>query len=87
MILKSNGNKFMRSIWSDHHPTGSFTISEPRNPSIDVSEFHKFRQSPDSEALQLGKGRPGHRLASPGGPLINVRFTSKQHHIRALFDF
>ena len=34
-------------------PTDPFTIFEPQNPSIDVSERHKARRSTDFEALKL----------------------------------
>ena len=36
-----------------------FTSSEHYNPSHDVPKLHKTCQSPDFEALKLGKGRSG----------------------------
>ena len=36
-----------------YYPTHTFTTFELRNPSHDVLELHKFRRSPDLEALKL----------------------------------
>ena len=41
------------------YPTNFFTTLELQNPSHDVSELHKIRQSPDLEALKLWKGSSG----------------------------
>ena len=35
------------------HPTKHFSIPEPKNPPIDVSEQRKIRRSTDFEALKL----------------------------------
>ena len=38
-------------------PIDPFTNLDPQNPSLKVPKLHKVRQSPDPEALKLGKGR------------------------------
>ena len=37
----------------DSHPTEHLTVSEPKNPLIEVFELHKICQSSDYEALKL----------------------------------
>ena len=49
-------------------PTDPFTILEFQNPSKDVPEVHKIRQSPDREALKLWKDRSGPHVFERGRP-------------------
>ena len=39
--------------------TDLFTIMEPKNQAIDLSELHKLRRSTDSKTLKSSKGQPG----------------------------
>ena len=53
---RSSGDGDLRIVkCSVGDPTHPFAISELRNPSCDVPQLHKIRQSPDREAQKLWK--------------------------------
>ena len=49
----------MLKCYLNDYPTDPFTTLELQNSSRDISELHKFRLTPDLEAIKLRKVRSG----------------------------